>query len=314
MRARASASSSVSRASIRSAGNGLDAGQVAVAVLDERDPEPHRCPGDRVPRDGRDEAPRSRRSPAGGTCPRRAACRGRSRASSSGRSRRGPAKPVWGLTRLTGTMRSAPSKALRSTNTGTPGTTSPRSTVSIEERISQPIAAGVIPIAGQDRELALGGRAAVAAHRRDDEHVRARLPEALHHGAHDFVDAVDAAAAGGDAGARARPDRADDVVQRQARPPPGHRRSPPCPGAGGRAPSGGGRTEGTRGRRCGSCVDHASPRRHPCAARAGASTRTSTGRAAAQTTPRRDVALGGHHIMRSVERGELQARPNDDPS
>ena len=52
---------------------------------------------------------------------------------------------MWGLTRLTGTMRSAPSKALRSTNTGTPGTTSPRSTVSIEERISQPIVAGVIP-------------------------------------------------------------------------------------------------------------------------------------------------------------------------
>ena len=60
-----------------------------------------------------------------------------------------PSKSVCGLTRLTGMIRSASSKACRSTNTGTPGATSPRSTVSIEERISQPIASGVIPYAAR---------------------------------------------------------------------------------------------------------------------------------------------------------------------
>ena len=57
----------------------------------------------------------------------------------------GPLKSVWTFTRLIGTITSAPSKALRSMKTGTPGRTSPSSTVSMDERISQPIDSGVIP-------------------------------------------------------------------------------------------------------------------------------------------------------------------------
>ena len=56
-----------------------------------------------------------------------------------------PVKSVCGLTRLIGTIASAPSRARRSTNTGTPGRTSPSSTVSMLERISQPIDSGVMP-------------------------------------------------------------------------------------------------------------------------------------------------------------------------
>ena len=169
------------------------------------------------------------------------------------------------------------------------------------------------PVAGQDGELALGGRAPVAAHRRDDEHVRARFPETPDDGAHHLVDAVDAAAAGGDADAGPRPDRADDVVHRQA-----HRRRHIVDRRrvqvlAHQRPAG---EDGRKELGVGAAV-HAwmmPPRGANRARRVGGVDATSTGRAAAQTTPRRDVALGGHHIMRSVERGELQARPNDDPS
>ncbi len=56
-----------------------------------------------------------------------------------------PVKSVCGLTRLIGTIRSAPSNAARSMKTGTPGRTSPSSTVAMIERISQPIDPGVMP-------------------------------------------------------------------------------------------------------------------------------------------------------------------------
>ncbi len=83
-----------------------------------------------------------------------------------------PVKSVCGLTRLIGTITSAPSRALRSTKTGTPGRTSPSSTVSMLDRISQPIDFGSYAVRGEDLELALRRGAAVAAHCRHGEDLR----------------------------------------------------------------------------------------------------------------------------------------------
>ncbi len=71
------------------------------------------------------------------------------------------------------------------------------------------------PVLGEDAELALGGRAPVAAHRRDDEDGGARLADALDGRPDHLVDPVDPAAAGRDAHARSRPDRRDLRLERR---------------------------------------------------------------------------------------------------
>ena len=63
-------------------------------------------------------------------------------------------------------------------------------------------------VAGEHLELAGRGRAAMAAHGRDDEDLGARLAQAVHDRLHDDVDAVDAAASRGHAGAGPGPHRA----------------------------------------------------------------------------------------------------------
>ena len=139
-------------------------------ILDEGEPERDGRPGERVPATAgisraKSSKPRRWKVSAPFCLPRPIAIIFISPLST------GPEKSVWGLTRLTGTMRSASSKAWRSTNTGTPGSTSPRS-----DRVhgGADLAAhrlGGDAVAREDRELALGGRAAVAAHRGDDEDV-----------------------------------------------------------------------------------------------------------------------------------------------
>ena len=72
------------------------------------------------------------------------------------------------------------------------------------------------PVAGEDGELALGGRSAVAAHGRDDEHRRAGLREPRHERADDLVDPVDPAAADGERHAGPGPDPPEHWLERRA--------------------------------------------------------------------------------------------------
>ena len=65
-------------------------------------------------------------------------------------------------------------------------------------------------VLGQDRALALGGRAAVAAHRRHDERLARRPPELLDDGPDDGLDVGDAPAAGRDRDALTRLDARSD--------------------------------------------------------------------------------------------------------
>ena len=66
------------------------------------------------------------------------------------------------------------SKALRSKWIGRPKELVPSTTVSISERIGQPAVSSVTPSSASSAALAVGGAAAVAPHRGDDERIETR--------------------------------------------------------------------------------------------------------------------------------------------
>ena len=115
----------------------------------------------------------------------------------------GPLKQVCGLMRLTGMIRSAPA-ALRSRYSGMPSAVRATS-IGLHRRPDLAVDRGLgHPERLQHRPLALGGGAAVAAHRRHDERLRAELAQPADRAAQqgDPLDQPAAAGADGDGHAR----------------------------------------------------------------------------------------------------------------
>ena len=108
-----------------------------------------------------------------------------------------PRKSVCGLTRETVTTASA-SRAFLSQKTGSPQLLVPMrhgGHVGLDRHAEGLLADAVL---GQQLALALGGGAAVAAHRGDDERLRAQVAQAVERGADDGGQVGDAAAADAD--------------------------------------------------------------------------------------------------------------------
>ena len=162
-RARARTSRAAGIASIRA--------QTRVAILDERNPEPDRGPGRGCVGDGRDQL-REAANPWPWKVSAPAACPGRSRSSSSSPLSTGPLKSVWGFTRLIGmiSVRLVVGVAVDEDRDPVGHVPSGPSPCSSGSRSRSSFGD---PQRGEDLQLALGRGAAVAAHRRHDERLRA---------------------------------------------------------------------------------------------------------------------------------------------